>query len=159
MTDEHANVIRLLKYVGPVFTFAILFNIPKFFEATVKFNEKSEDPDKPHLAVTDFRLNPDYAIYYNNWTRLAILGIIPAVLLIFFNAKIYQDIRVSTFSSEYLDKFLLYVNLHGLNQQFLNIWLITLFRRERLDDVLRTLNLRRRDSPPTEVVIQLNRQL
>ena len=97
MTDEHANVLRLLKYVGPVFTFAILFNIPKFFEATVKFDEKSEDPDKPHLAVTNFRLNPDYAIYYNNWTRLAILGIIPAVLLIFFNAKIYQDIRVSTF--------------------------------------------------------------
>ena len=100
MTDEHANVLRLLKYVGPVFTFAILFNIPKFFEATVKFDEKSEDPDKPHLAVTNFRLNPDYAIYYNNWTRLAILGIIPAVLLIFFNAKIYQDIRVSIFSSE-----------------------------------------------------------
>ena len=90
MTDEHANVLRLLKYVGPVFTFAILFNIPKFFEATVKFDEKSEHPNKPLLAVTNFRLNPDYAIYYNNWTRLAILGIIPAVLIFSINIAIVQ---------------------------------------------------------------------
>ena len=67
-------------------------------EAEIEYNvNRSEtgDPNEPFLAVTDFRLNPDYAIYYNNWTRLAVLGIIPAVMLVFFNTKIYQDIRVS----------------------------------------------------------------
>lgn len=95
MTDEHANVFRLLKYVVPVFTFALVFNIPKFLEATIIHDNRTGDPNQPHLHVTELRLDPDYAIYYNNWTRLAILGIIPAVMLVFFNTKIYQDIRVS----------------------------------------------------------------
>lgn len=95
MNDEHANLFRLLKYVVPVFTFACVFNVPKFLEATIVYDNRTGDPNQPFLHVTDFRLDPDYAIYYNNWTRLAILGIIPAVMLVFFNAKIYQDIRVS----------------------------------------------------------------
>merc|ERR1719322_1093261 len=93
MNDEHANLFRLLKYVVPVFTFACVFNVPKFLEATIVYANRTGDPNQPFLQVTDFRLDPDYAIYYNNWTRLAILGIIPAVMLVFFNAKIYQDIR------------------------------------------------------------------
>ena len=40
MTDEHANVLRLLKYVGPVFTFAILFNIPKSAQESPRLANK-----------------------------------------------------------------------------------------------------------------------
>ena len=94
MSGRHANVYRFIKYVGPVFAFAIVFNVPKFFEATVEFDNRTGKYE-PHLAVTDLRLNPDYSIYYNNFTRLAILGIIPVVMLIFFNSKIYHAIRVS----------------------------------------------------------------
>ena len=96
MNDHHASIFRLLKYVVPVFTFAFAFNIPKFLEAEIVHDNRTGDPNEPFLSVTELRLHPDYTIYYNNWTRLAVLGIIPAVLLVFFNAKIYQDIRVSS---------------------------------------------------------------
>ena len=94
MNVQHANVFRLLKYVVPVFTFAFVFNVPKFLEATVIHDNRTGDPNQPFLMVTELRLDPAYAIYYNNWTRLAVLGIIPVVMLVFFNAKIYQDIKV-----------------------------------------------------------------
>ncbi len=42
------------------------------------------------IQVTPLRRNPSYAIYYNNWTRLAVLGIIPAALLIYLNYKVHQ---------------------------------------------------------------------
>ena len=88
----HANVCRFIKYVGPVYAFAILSNIPKFLEVTVEFDSST---GQYGLYPTDLRVDPDYAIYYNNFTRLAILGIIPVFMLLFFNAKIYQAIRVS----------------------------------------------------------------
>ena len=34
------------------------------------------------------RKNPDYAIYYNNWARLFVLGVIPALMLIYLNYKV-----------------------------------------------------------------------
>lgn len=40
------------------------------------------------IAVTDLRKNPHYTIYYNNWTRLFVIGIIPYLLLIYFNYKV-----------------------------------------------------------------------
>ena len=40
------------------------------------------------LTTTELRRDPNYAIYYNNWTRLAVLGIIPAAMLIYFNYKV-----------------------------------------------------------------------
>ncbi len=42
------------------------------------------------IQVTPLRRNPSYAIYYNNWTRLAVLGIIPAALLIYLNYKVHH---------------------------------------------------------------------
>ena len=40
------------------------------------------------IAVTDLRRNPAYTKYYNNWTRLLLNGIIPFILLIYFNYKV-----------------------------------------------------------------------
>lgn len=40
--------------------------------------------------MTELRKNPFYAIYYNNWTRLIVLGIIPAAMLIYFNYKVNE---------------------------------------------------------------------
>ena len=44
------------------------------------------------LNITEFRMDPNYSIYFH-WTRFVILGVIPFILLIFFNAQIYWDIR------------------------------------------------------------------
>ena len=45
------------------------------------------------IRATELRKNAYYAIYYNNWTRLLVLGIIPAALLIYFNYKV-RDILI-----------------------------------------------------------------
>ena len=42
------------------------------------------------ITVTELRRDPDYAIYYNNWTRLVILGIIPFAMLVYFNYKVNE---------------------------------------------------------------------
>ena len=86
MNEPHANVYGFIKYASPVYAFAILFNIPKFLEATVEF-DNSTGQYEPYIDITDLRLNPDYSIYYNNFARLTILGIIPVVMLLFFNSS------------------------------------------------------------------------
>ena len=48
--------------------------------------------EKPVLVVSEFRKDPVYSMY-NNWSRLIVLGIIPFLLLLFFNSKIYTDIN------------------------------------------------------------------
>jgi len=91
MNDESASFRRLLKYVIPVITFAFTFNIPKFMEAEINYDEESGEP---MLGPSNLRIDPNYTIYYNNWARIAVLGVIPTVMLVFFNTKIYQDIRI-----------------------------------------------------------------
>ena len=103
MNDENASYRRVLKYVVPVIGLALTFNIPKFLEAeiltsTIPGTNTSipfwSNGSNPQLGPTDLRMHPDYTIFYNNWARIIVLGVIPTALLIFFNTKIYQDIRV-----------------------------------------------------------------
>ena len=42
------------------------------------------------------RKNPYYAIYYNNWARLAVLGIFPAPMLIYLNYKVQTLLKGQT---------------------------------------------------------------
>ena len=58
-------------------------------------NTQSFNPgtwEKPVLVVSEFRKDPVYSMY-TNWSRLIVLGIIPFLLLLFFNSKIYTDIN------------------------------------------------------------------
>ncbi len=102
MNDERASLRRTLKHVVPVFAFSFLFNLPKFFEAEVTFRDS--DPDTPILRVTELRKDPVYATYYSSWARCWVTGIIPFVLLVWFNTKIYQDIQVSNMKHCFLWK-------------------------------------------------------
>ena len=45
-----------MKYILPVITISVLFNIPKFFEAQVKVDP--DYPDELYIDVTDLRTNP-----------------------------------------------------------------------------------------------------
>ena len=123
MNDVNAIRKRLFKYVGPCFVLALIFNIPKFFEAKVVYRteelyntttkayyqDQEPRPQQPllsdsktedmmpmeyevELQVAALRTHPIYSAY-NNWSRLIILGIIPFLLLVFFNTRIYEDIR------------------------------------------------------------------
>ena len=44
------------------------------------------------LAVTALRIHEIYSTYVN-WSNSIVLGFVPAVLLMYFNTKIYLDIR------------------------------------------------------------------
>lgn len=92
MNDENASLRRVLKYVVPVILFSVVFNLPKFFEGQIAWNHDS-DPPTPEIQVTELRLNRDYMLYYNNILRLVVLGILPFVMLVFFNTKIYSDVK------------------------------------------------------------------
>ena len=108
MNDVNAIRKRLVKYVGPTMILSLLFNIPKLFEAKVAYvqaEKASQDgngtlnPDLEtspeylvRLEVAALRTHPIYSAY-NNWSRLIVLGIMPFTLLVFFNTKIYEDIR------------------------------------------------------------------
>ena len=104
MNDAHATMVRFMKYLLPVIALSILFNIPKFFEAEfvgegVSTNRSDvfvdyDDGGSSSIDITALRKNPDYVIYYHNWARLAVLGIIPFVMLVYFNTKIYNDLQV-----------------------------------------------------------------
>lgn len=96
MNDERASLIRVLKYVVPVFLFSVIFNLPKFFEASITYEvDPVTNETYVHPVPTKLRLNTKYYFLYNNCARLLILGIIPFCLLVFFNTKIYTDIQVS----------------------------------------------------------------
>ena len=45
-----------------------------------------------HIKVTEMRAHPIYS-YYANWSQSLVLGFFPAVLLMYFNTKIYLDVR------------------------------------------------------------------
>ena len=67
----------------------MVFNIPKFMEAEILYESQPNSTEfEPYLEVTPLRKDPDYAIYYNNWTRLVVLGIIPFAMLVYFNYKV-----------------------------------------------------------------------
>merc|ERR1719458_1043172 len=117
MNDSNAMRKRLVKYVGPVTLLAFAFNIVKFFEANVEYRplrassaaaaavsgENNSIAMVPvggedvhvvtryevFLEVAEMRTHPVYTVY-NNWSRLLVLGIIPFLLLVFFNTKIHN---------------------------------------------------------------------
>jgi hypothetical protein len=96
LTDSGAMWRRVAKYLCPVFAMAVLFNCVKFFEATVIYVSVSNGTNdtaqlEAQLEVAELRTHPLYSAY-NNWSRLLVLGILPFILLVFFNKKIYRDI-------------------------------------------------------------------
>jgi hypothetical protein len=44
-----------------------------------------------HLLVNELRMNRTYVVYYRNVARLS-MGVIPMILLIFFNGKVMKNI-------------------------------------------------------------------
>ena len=91
-------------HVLAIILLPVLFYIPKFFEAEfvgegVSTNRSVvfvdyDDGGSSSIDITALRKNPYYVIYYHNWARLAVLGILPFVMLVYFNTKIYNDLQV-----------------------------------------------------------------
>ena len=106
MNDPRATKRRVAKFLIPVVLLTILFSITKFFDAQVVYETLDGIPASeavkrpgfnssqlvPKIHFTEFRVNPKY-VHKINWSRLLFLGVIPVALLIYFNWKIYLDIK------------------------------------------------------------------
>ena len=97
MNDVWVSVKRVLKFVIPVTLGSIVFNIPKFFEAGVIYTNLSSNITVADLEVKSIRKDPNYIKYYNITARVLVNGIIPFLLLIYFNIMIYRDVKVNTY--------------------------------------------------------------
>lgn len=130
---------RVLRNVGLVFLFAIMFNLPKFFEFYVKWcmfgcmndtqlppkeydvnnetfeefkervfnyslentigSNESQNNDSIHFVTklhfhwNDFRLYPNYKLYYINIAQNLVTGFIPLILLVILNLCVYLHLR------------------------------------------------------------------
>jgi len=89
LTDTTSHRGHLLTYLLPITFFAVLFNIPKFFESKVSY----DGDGNIFVDITELRTNHLYIIYYHNWLRLMIIGILPFAAISFLNFKIYMVVR------------------------------------------------------------------
>ncbi|TRY79731.1 hypothetical protein TCAL_16111, partial [Tigriopus californicus] len=94
MNDLGAMQRRLLKYVIPVIFFSVAFNLTKFLESEVAYQNVTNTltnttQSKPFLQVTELRTNPIFSAY-SNWSRLIVIGIVPFLKLVFFNWNIFK---------------------------------------------------------------------
>ena len=48
----------------------------------------------PWIGPSAMRTNPYYRTYYVNWARLLVLGVIPFVLLVYYNYNIYKRLTL-----------------------------------------------------------------
>ena len=81
--------LRLLKYSLTISVLAVVFNIPKFLEGQVLYDED----DQPYNFPSDLRYNYFYNAVYHCWVRLIFLGIIPFALISSLNIKVYLAIK------------------------------------------------------------------
>ena len=81
--------LRLLKYSLTISVLAVVFNIPKFLEGQVLYDED----DQPYNFPSDLRYNYLYNAVYHCWVRLIFLGIIPFALISSLNIKVYLAIK------------------------------------------------------------------
>ena len=79
--SNHDFAFKSLLVPFPII-FALVYNVPKFFESELKTTD--EDPVQHHVDVTELRKNPTYAIW-NSWSRFIVSGVLPFVLLVYFN--------------------------------------------------------------------------
>ena len=73
------NFRRLVQYSATIATLAVLFNIPKFFEAEVVTMEAGEGEGGGWVEFTasELRTHPLYNVLYHCWARLIVLGVLP----------------------------------------------------------------------------------
>jgi len=81
---------NLIFHILPVMAVSLVINIPKFLESKIVYDPNSTLTD---IDITDLRLSEHYVFYYQNLTRLVLLGLVPLILLTFLNVRVYSAIQ------------------------------------------------------------------
>ena len=76
------------RYLIPVLMLAIIINISKFFEAYVITKENGDYS----IKVSNLRRNGIYSAI-TNWMRLIFMSALPLLIIVFFNFKVYKDVK------------------------------------------------------------------
>ena len=98
MNNEILARRRLVRYLTPVLVLAILYNINRFFEAELQWEEYCEDGNMnctytPYRMATQLRMeNETYNVFVLT-VRCLVLGLFPLMILGFLNSKIYKDVQ------------------------------------------------------------------
>jgi len=82
-------------HILPVLGLSVLINAPKFLESQVIY-----DGENSRILPTEMRFDRNYSIYYQNWTRFLVLGLVPMLLLIFLNVRVFIAIHSRKSSSK-----------------------------------------------------------
>jgi len=86
---------NLMCHILPVISLAVIINIPKFMESEVHYVGETSQ-----IRPTAMRFDRAYAVFYQNWTRFLVLGLIPMALLIFLNVRVFIAIHSRKSSSK-----------------------------------------------------------
>ena len=92
---------RLVLYITSIAMFSILYSIPKFLEKTAKASTvacnirplNEEEKLLCKMPLTELRKNHHYILWYINVSNVMVLGVVPLVLLMFLNYKIYISLK------------------------------------------------------------------
>ena len=85
----------MLRFMGPVVFFSVLFNLPKFFEYSLETDTYYDTGTNATvidlmLQPTDLRLNDNYVYYYVNLARLIVGCLFPFISLTILHIAIYR---------------------------------------------------------------------
>lgn len=90
MKSVKKSVRRMLKFVVPSLTLAILLNLPAFFELEVQ----EIDGNYHQVQPTEMRQDPKYSSLYIMWARLCFLSILPMLCVSIYIFKIMRVLQV-----------------------------------------------------------------
>ena len=87
------------KLVTSIVIFAVLYNIPKYFENKTRFDESI---GKTVIESTDLRQNPLYISLYVFWSKLILVELIPYISIVIMNIFIIIKLsRSNTFRQSF----------------------------------------------------------
>ena len=95
-----SHCVRLIKYVGPIVLLSTIYYVPKWMELHVKevYVCYGDDilyicPVQNVVRTTKLRKDNDYVLWYLNISNLVVTTIVPTVLLVYLNLKIYINFK------------------------------------------------------------------
>ena len=84
-------------YVATIGVFALLYNIPRFWEVTWQTRTyENLNATITNVEPTELRNDPTYINVYITWLYLVVMYIIPFTCLAIFNLLIYKEVSLST---------------------------------------------------------------
>ena len=111
----------LCGHILPAVLLAVAVNIPKFLETEVEV-----EGDTSYITVTELRMSREYSLYYQHWTRFIFLGILPFILLLGLNLKIFVQIF----------KVIMIITFKVMRIMLIMILQVSSFKKDRRSSVL-----------------------